>query len=312
MKSDRGGLAAEFWTKNARPRWGLLLAVCLGVAALFAPAEAGPLIHAHPALWHVQGPGGDAYLFGSIHLLPKGTAWHTAEVDAAIRRADVFVFEVAVGTKVQAKIRGLIATEGMLPPDRSLRALLPPSARPNFDAAVAKAHLSPDVVDHERPWLVALQMLVAESAERHYSANAGVDHQVMAIAMRRHKPMRYFETIGQQFQLLAGSSEKVQLKEFEADLKDFKNDDDELEPLVEAWSAGQEDKLARIMNSDLMDEPDARKTLLTDRNRRWTERIEVMLKKKKTFFITVGAGHLAGPDGVPAMLRRAGYKVDGP
>ena len=66
------------------------------------------------------------------------------------------------------------------------------------------------------------------------------------------------------------------------------------------------------MNEELADQPEAKKALLTDRSARWALQIETMLREKRVFFITVGAGHLAGPDGVPALLRKAGYKVDGP
>ena len=44
----------------------------------------------------------------------------------------------------------------------------------------------------------------------------------------------------------------------------------------------------------------------------WVPKIEAMLKEKRIFFVTVGAGHLTGPKGLPALLRKAGYKVDGP
>jgi hypothetical protein len=277
-----------------------------------APASGAPVVHAHPALWHVQGPKGEAYLFGSIHLLPKNLNWHTKEVNAAIKRANVFVFEVSTDDKAQAEIRALIAKEGMLAPGQSLRAMLPPASQTDYDAALAKAELSPESVDREKPWLASLQLLIAEGTAKHYSADAGVDNAVMAIAARRHKPSRYFETIEQQFSLLAGGSDTLQLSEFESDLKEFGQSDDDLTPMVDAWTNGQEDKLAGLMNTDLADDPDMKKALLTDRNQNWVGQIETMLKEKKTFFITVGAGHLAGPDGVPAMLRAAGYKVDGP
>ena len=68
---------------------------------------------------------------------------------------------------------------------------------------------------------------------------------------------------------------------------------------------------ARLTNAELADQPDAKKALLTDRNQRWALQIETMLREKRVFFITVGAGHLAGPEGVPALLRAAGYKVEG-
>lgn len=289
-----------------------LFVLLLAPLLMLAPASAAPVIKAHPALWHVEGPNGEAYLFGSIHLLPKNIDWHTAEVDQAIDRAQVFVFEVSTGGKAQAEIRQLIASEGMLPPGQSLSALLPPASRGDFEAAIAKAHLSPEAVNREKPWLVSLQLLVAEATAEQYSPDAGVDQAVMEIAAKRHMPSRYFETIGQQFRLLAGGSDKVQLSEFQSDLKDFGQSDDELGPLVDAWSKGQEDKVAQLMNEDLADEPEAKAALLTDRNKNWVGQIKKMLKEKKVFFITVGAGHLAGPEGVPAMLRKAGYKVEGP
>ena len=288
----------------------LLFVLAFSVTAQAAPAPS--IIHAHPALWHVQGPKGEAYLFGSIHLLPKNILWRTKPVDAAIKRADVFVFEVSTDDKAQATIRQLIASEGMLPPDQSLRAMLPASSQPAFDAALAKAHLSIETVDHEKPWLASLQLLVAEANAKQYSSDAGVDHAVMAIAAKKHKPSRYFESIEQQFAILAGGSDKLQLSEFESDLKDFGQSDDDLTPMVDAWKSGQEEKLAGLMNEDLADDPEMKKALLTDRNQRWVGAIGKMLTEKKIFFITVGAGHLAGPDGVPALLRAKGYEVDGP
>ena len=287
----------------------------IGLFALLAlaPASAAPVVHAHPALWHVQGPKGEAYLFGSIHLLPRNINWHTKQVDAAINRADVFVFEVATDDAgAQAELRDLIAEKGMLAPGQSLRAMLPPASQADFDAAIAKAHLPLATANREKPWLVSLQLLIADSVARHYSASAGVDQAVMAIAARRGKPSRYFETIDQQVNLLAGSSDKLQLSEFESDLKDFGKSDDDLKPMIDAWKNGQEDKLAEVMNSDLADDPEMKKALLTDRNRDWIGQIGKMLSDRRVFFITVGAGHLAGPDGVPVLLRAAGYKVDGP
>jgi uncharacterized protein YbaP (TraB family) len=276
------------------------------------PAAADPVIKAHPALWHVKGPVGEVYLLGSIHLLPDNIDWRTPAIKAAIARANIFVFEVSTDDKAQTEIRALIAKLGTLPPGQSLRASLPPSVQSDFDAAIADAHLSPALVDHEKPWLVSLQLLVAEGAAKHYSADAGVDRAVMGIAAKAHKPMRFFETIEQQLSLLAGGDDKLQLEEFASDLKDYRKSDDDLAPLVDAWSRGEADRLATLMNQELADQPEAKKALLTDRSARWALQIETMLREKHVFFITVGAGHLAGPDGVPALLRKDGYRVEGP
>ena len=242
------------------------LLIALFALLAFLPASAQPLIHAHPALWHVKGPKGEAYLLGSIHLLPKNIVWRTGAINAAIARSDVFVFEASIGEEAQEKIRELIAGLGQLPPGRSLRAMLPENVRPDFDAALAKAHLPERVVDHEKPWLVSLQLLVADSAQKHYSQDAGVDRAVMQTAEAAHKPERYFETVEQQLRLLAGSDDRLQLDEFASDLKDFDKGDQDLDDLVAAWSKGDAAKVGALMNEDLADQPDVKKALLTDRN----------------------------------------------
>lgn len=289
-----------------------LAAALLAFFTLVTPLRAEPIVKAHPALWHVKGPVGEVYLLGSIHLLPKNIDWHTPAIKTAIAKANVFVFEVSTDEKAQGRIRELVAEMGMLPPGQSLRQMLPPPAREDFDAAIKSANLPLGAVDREKPWLVSLQLLVAEGTARHYTPDAGVDHAVMLAAAKAHKPSRFFETIEQQLRLLAGSDDKLQIEEFAADLKNYKKDEDDLAPMIAAWSEGKADKLAALMNSELADQPDVKKALLTDRNQRWALQIETMLREKRVFFITVGAGHLAGPDGVPAMLRAAGYKVEGP
>ena len=102
------------------------------------------------------------------------------------------------------------------------------------------------------------------------------------------------------------------MEEFESGLKDLRDVSAEIQPMVDAWGTGDQEKLGVLVNGDLDEFPAARKALLEDRNARWLPQIEAMLGETHTFFITVGAGHLIGPQGVPALLRKAGYKVTGP
>ncbi len=285
------------------------------LAALFlllwlAPAAAAT--HATPALWHIKGPQGDVTLLGSIHLLPPDVDWHTKPVKAAIARADVFVFEVSNEEPAMDRMRALIQQHGFLEPGQSLRALLSEEARKNYDAAMAKAHLDPAMTDLEKPWLVSLQLLVAEGKQANYSPEAGVDRAVMAEASAAHKSMRYLETVEQQFALLAPADEELQIHSFESDLEDFNKGDEDLDKLYRAWASGDAAQLGRLMNEGLEAHPDVREELLDARNRRWAAQIQTMLREKRRFFITVGAGHLSGPTGVPALLRKAGYTVTGP
>jgi hypothetical protein len=108
------------------------------------------------------------------------------------------------------------------------------------------------------------------------------------------------------------SSRKLEIGEFDSSLLEILHDQGSIGNLVDAWADGDVKRLAALARSDFKGHPDAEKALFDDRNRNWVGQIGKMLDEPHTFFITVGAGHLAGPKGVPALLRAEGYKVDGP
>ena len=302
--------------KNAfRAAWLLVLGLLLATPALPQAQPALATFQASPSLWHIKGGTGDqgeVYLLGAVHVLPPSLHWRTPVIGRAISRSDVFVFEVPQDQASLAQLNSLIQAQGFLPPGQTLRAQLHPAALPDYDAALAASGLNAAGVDRERPWLAGLQMMFAQIGKLKFSASDGVDSVLMAEAARDNKQMRYLETIAEQFALLAPDDHELELQEFESGLKDLRDMAGGLEPMLHAWSTGNQAELDRLINGDLDEFPEARKLLLDDRNRRWAPKIEAMLKEKHVFFITVGAGHLTGPMGVPALLRKAGYKVDGP
>ena len=279
---------------------------------LLVPVAATAQTIARPSLWHVQGRQGDVYLLGSVHILPPDVQWRSPPIQDAIARADVFAFEVPQDKKSQAQVQALIAAKGYLPPGQSLRPLLKKSAQADFDAVLASSGLAPSAVENTRPWLAGLQLLFAQIAKLKFAVENGVDSQLIAEAERAGKPLRYLETIEQQFALLAPDDRALEMEEFEAGLKDLKDIGGEIQPMVNAWSKGDQKTLDRLINGDLDRFPKARKALLDDRNKAWVPQIAAMLKEKQTVMVTVGAGHLTGPKGLPALLRKAGYKVVGP
>jgi uncharacterized protein YbaP (TraB family) len=286
-----------------------LFVICL-LALLPPPASAQTQTRATPALWHVKGKAGEAWLFGSIHVLPPGIAWRTPDVTDALARADVFVFELPVDGQSMARMSQLARSRGFLPPGESLRAKLSTDEKTDLDTALAAAGLTLEQVDQARPWLADLQITFAQLARSHYSMDDGVDTQLQR--QFADKAQRFLETVDQQFALLVPDNETLELEMFRSSLKDLAKPQESIDELVKAWSAGDAAAIDRLMNEGLSAFPEARKVMLDDRNARWVPQIETMLKEKHRFFITVGAGHLAGPGGVPALLRKAGYRVEGP
>jgi uncharacterized protein YbaP (TraB family) len=274
--------------------------------------EQNYVIQAHPAIWTVHTQNATAYLLGSIHLLPANVQWQTPQIQAAMKKADVFVFEVPIDQAATTQIADYIDKNGTLPKGVTLPSLLSPAQLKDYDTALAATGVKPSAVANKRPWLATLVFDVSSAMHANYSLDSGVDHQVDLYAEANHRKIDHFETVADQLALFTPKDRALELKEFDINLKEIVSDPNELNDLVTAWESGDAAQVAALMNKGLSGDPAAEKALLEDRNVKWVAELKTMLQQKHTYFITVGAGHLVGSKSVPAMLRAAGYKVDGP
>ena len=290
-----------------------------GLVAALSPAfaQSAPpeiaMIPANPAMWTVHGTKGTAYLFGSIHVLPPNMQWRTPRIDAAMKSADTFYFEVPMDDSAKAQILDFVQKNGSLPAGTTLPSLLTPEARADYDAVLQLTHVPPGALENRRPWLAMLFLDVAMLTQQHLSPDAGLDKQVYAAAQAiGGKSFGAFETPEQQFALVMPKNKKLEIEEFDVQLKDLRTDSMSLGGMIDAWAHGDVKTLGRIINAGFKGHPEAEKSLFADRNAAWMTQLKVMLNEPHTYFITVGAGHLAGPKGVPALLRAKGYRVEGP
>ena len=297
----------------------ILMAVIAGALLLTGPAfseqPAAPppvmaTIKTHPALWLVHSPTGSAYLFGSIHILPPNIDWRSQPVLQALAASDIFVFEAPLGDSGKEQTQAFVRANGVLPADLALPSLLDDNARHDYRDAIALTHVPPEQLVHLRPWLAALVMEGHLAESMHYSSDSGVDRQVWAYAKAQNKSVEAFETIDEQLRLLMPKDQKLEVAEFDASMKELGTDANEVGELLDAWKTGRMNKVASLMNSGLKSTPGAMKLLIDDRNGRWVTKISAMLAQHHTYFITVGAGHIAGPRGLPALLAARGYSVE--
>lgn len=79
--------------------------------------------------------------------------------------------------------------------------------------------------------------------------------------------------------------------------------------MLAAWSRGDVQDIAKTFNRDLSASPELQDALIKRRNANWTKWIEQRMTQPGQIMIAVGAGHLAGPDSVIALLERDGYHV---
>ena len=79
--------------------------------------------------------------------------------------------------------------------------------------------------------------------------------------------------------------------------------------MAQAWSFGNVAAMEKLTLDALKEAPELYQRLLVERNHNWIPHVETCLKQNAGCFIVVGAAHLVGPDGLPALLAKKGYKV---
>jgi len=296
-------------------RWLCALAFAAALTPVFAQVNKPEvaMIPANPAMWTVHGPKGTAYLLGSIHLLPSNIAWQTPRISAALKAADTFVFEIPLDASTQTEAAAFIQKNGTLPEGTTLPSLLDAKARADYDDAIKIAHIDAALLENKRPWLAMIVLDLATITQQNLSSTSGIDQQVYAISQTEGgKSYRAFETPEQQFELFMPKNQKLEIEEFDVGLKEFRSDKLNMGGLIDAWSHSDQKALQHITNDGFKGHADVEKALLTDRNKNWVGQLQKMLAEPHTYFITVGAGHLLGPKGVPALLRAKGFSVTGP
>ena len=271
--------------------FALLLSVCTGAWA-------------DPALWKIQRGDGTVYLFGTVHVLPKGTTWHYAALDDALAASDELYVELVDDD--QATMQPLVTQYG-IDLAHPLSAELDPGDEQRLQAAAQTAGIPAQALDAMRPWLAAVTLTVAPLIKAGFDPDSGADKQLRADFAARGKPVEGLETAAQQIRYFAELPQPVEISMLRNTLDDYDKAVTETNALVSDWQHGDVDAIAALENSDMREKyPLLYKTLLTERNGRWAQQIMQLLQRHQTIFIAVGAAHLAGPDDVQAQLDKLG------
>ncbi len=281
---------------------GLVLAAlaALALAGCSKPAEV------RPALWLVEGPGGQkAWLFGTIHALPRPVAWRSDKVAAALEQSDRLVLEVARidDDAATARTFAALAESPGLPP---LMQRLPGALQAELGAALKQDGFAPGALDRYESWAAALMLQNAAMAAGKSDSANGIDR---ALLRGYAKPVEEFEGAAAQLAIFDRLPEPAQRALLAATLGRSGDEMSELRQLEQAWAHGDLALIDTATNADFLHHPDLRDALLVSRNRAWLIKLSAQLTRGARPFVAVGLAHLVGKDGLPALLSAQGYKV---
>lgn len=273
-------------------------------ALLLLSACAGEPQKVYPALWEVTGPNGErGWLFGTIHALPEPVKWRSAPVEAALAGSDRLVLEIDNSGDSRAlgdAFERLATSPGLAP----LLERVPATDRRTLAETLDDHGLEPGQFGRTETWAVALTLSRAANAAA--KGRFGME-QELARAARGKQVVGLTSAEAQlrQFDSLPAAEQIDLLTEVAAETRTEAS----AHRLARAWSNGDMAQIEAETGKGLLADPELREALLLAPNRDWASQVERMLANGGRPLVAVGAAHMIGPQGIPALLTARGYRV---
>lgn len=262
-----------------------------------------------PALWRVADADTTVYLFGTVHVLHPDTQWETPIIKEAIAGSDAIYLEADTqSSKAQSKIGNAFIELGLYQDGTTLEDTLPPNAEKEVEEAADILGIQTQAIYNYKPWFASMQLSSMHLLTRDFDNDLGVEKVISEQAQRQNTPIRYLETGPYQLELLASVPEAEQVALLVQTAMQIEDEPDFLDRLVADWSIGNVDALAAtISDDDVFGSGDIYNLMIRQRNTEWTAKIEALMEEEAgTYFVAVGAAHLAGEDSLQSMLGENG------
>lgn len=257
------------------------------------------------SLWSVQAGGGSVYLLGSVHFLRQGDYPLPPAMEAAYADCTRVVFETDIGAMASADVQAEMLESGFYKEgDHIFRHLSPRTSRMLKDK-LAELGIPEPVVSPLKPWTAAMTLEVLALKMLGFDETAGVDFHFYKRSLNDGKRLGFLETVDYQLELLSGLNAQDQDALLRQTLEELDRVEEIAPRMVAAWRSGEYRSLNRLLPMPAT----LRERLLASRNRNWVEDISAFIEQPENTLVIVGALHLAGPDSVLELLRRAGYAV---
>ena len=272
-----------------------------------APGTAGV-----PLAFELRAPDGrQAFLQGSVHFAREAEAGLDPRAQRALAEADVLVGELDMAALTPVESAELLIELGRLPEGQRLQDVLAPETWTLLQERADETGVVLQPLELLEPWVAAIVFLGFSLQQAGYTPEQGVELQVYASELPQQT--RGLETIQEQFALF----DDLPLDAQEHMLLDALRPSDEsaieLESMFAAWRCGDAATLEGVLSEMMASDPKLsgfyEATIFT-RNETMAKGVEKVVSESGRAFIVVGALHLVGARGIPALLEQAGFQVE--
>jgi len=280
------------------------------VLALLVAAGVAAQTRGHSFLWKVQSGANVMYLGGSVHALTADAYPLNPAYQRAFDASSALVEEIDLAEADPfAGGLGLLA-KGMYTDGRTFSSVVSRETAALVAERLKGTPLALELIQPMKPWMVMLMLEALGAQSAGLDPELGLDKHFYNLATGGGKQVIGLETAEYQIDRFDKMPDAMQEQLLRSELAEMETEKTSLRALLAAWQAGDAPTIEKMLLMSFADNPAAYNSLITERNRNWMPQLEACLKRSSPCFVIVGAAHIVGPQGLLAMLRQRGYRVE--
>ena len=264
-------------------------------------------------MWHIKTHKSNLYLAGSIHALNRDFYPFANAYAKAFDSVDNLVVEINIAVLDPLKTKAKIKALTWLEEDQSLAGLFAEQDEAALLEMIQTRGLTKQALLKMRPW-VLLEMITAQQlAQTNFKANLGVDQFFIKRAQEQTKNILELETLDEQINGINGAPLRAQVAAISLALSQLNEGQQQLNQLAGFWQRADADGLYQYAQEDMLAFPEIKplmKSLIDDRNQTMADKVAKLIESGGSYFVMVGALHLAGPNSVQNQLIKQGYSLE--
>jgi uncharacterized protein YbaP (TraB family) len=250
------------------------------------------------------------YLLGSIHIGDTTIYPLNQKIDVAFEEADLLAVEINIEDINETEASQTMMQQGLYQDGTTLSTVVEDEAFNDAVGYLSDLGLNEEMINQFQPWFVTMMLSEVALGKSNLTSENGVDKHFITRANEKKLPIISLESVESQIASISSAPVEEQIESLEITLDSMDIYEEELTQLMRVWRSGSIDVIAQMRDMSEGSEQLA----MDERDLLMTDKIEGFLSADdgETYFVVVGALHLAGDNSIVDLLETRGYSVESP
>ena len=261
-------------------------------------------------VWKVSKNGKHLYIGGTIHVLSQSDYPLPKQFDEAYKKSQLLVLEADTEEAQTPAFQQMVFQKAAYSDGSKITDRLDENIAAELTEFMQTRGLPLEPMMRFKPGMLTVTMSLVE-LQRLGLMGTGVDEFYNLKARNDGREVLFLESVEQQLNLIAEMGIGQENEFIRYTLDDLNDLPKKFGAMKDAWRKGALAEFEDVALDDLQNKfPNTYEALLVTRNNNWIPQIESMMATPEVELVLFGALHLVGEDGVIALLKDRGFKIE--